>query len=249
MTDHDEKAFCARIADMVRLSERRGMSFTHFLNESQQMSAQQELKRLGCESCCFFGGAEGSVRKILCVFSDYCRPENSDFPISCVTFKYRPSIKLSHRDFLGAVMALNIKREAVGDIITGEGMTQMMVIDSVKSTVEGEITKIGSAGVSVSTDEPLVLEVRQLYREIKSTVSSMRFDCVIAAALSVSRSRSAGIISSGAAELNYRPVSDTCTLLKEGDIFSVRKHGKFRVEEIEGVSKKGRIHIVVLKYC
>lgn len=249
MTDYEEKAFAARIEDMAELSERRGIVFTHFLNERQQHMAESVLKRLRCENYCFSGGAENADRKILCVFSEYCRPENSDFPISCITFRFKQSYSLSHRDFLGALTSLNLKREAVGDILTGDGIAQVFVIDSVKRTVEDEVRKIGSIGVEVTSDEPLQLDKTQSYREIKGTAASLRLDCILGLALGISRSKAAAVISSGSAEVNYRPVTDTSFILKQGDIFSVRKYGKFRIEEISGVSKKGRIHIIVLKYC
>lgn len=166
----DEKAFVARIADMTELCERRGMVFTHFLNEYQRFLAEAELKRLGCENFCFFGGVENADRTVLCVFSEYCRPENSDFPIFCLTFKYRKADSLSHRDFLGALTALNIKRETIGDILTDDGIAQVFVVESVKSTIENEIVKIGSVGVTVTSDEPLRLDKKSSYKEICGTV-------------------------------------------------------------------------------
>lgn len=245
----DNKAFVARIADMTNLCERRGMVFTHFLNEYQRFTAEAELKKLGCGNYCFFGGVDDADRTVLCVFSEYCRPENSDFPVCCVTFKYRKADKLSHRDFLGALTALNLKREAIGDILTGEGIAQVFVIESVRKTIENEVLKIGSVGVTVTSDEPVVLDKSRAYIEISGTVSSMRLDCVVSTALKMSRSKAATIVSSGIVELNYTAVSDTSFNVKQGDVFSVRGYGKFRVEEISGMTKKGRIHINVLKYC
>lgn len=249
MADSDEKIFIARITDMAENAERRGAVYTHFLNERQQHLAESVLKKEYVENYCFFGGAENCERRILCVFSEYCRPENSEFPLSCITFRYKPSYNLSHRDFLGALMSLNIKREAVGDILTGEGAAQIFVIESVKNTILDEIRKIGSTGVDVTSDEPLFLDKTLSFREINGTVSSMRLDCVLSLALRISRSKAASLISAGAAEVNFCPADDTSFVMKQGDTFSVRKHGKFRIEEISGVSKKGRIHISVLKYC
>lgn len=249
MTEYEEKAFAARIADMVNLSERRGMVFSHFLNERQQLSAESELKRLRCENYCFFGGVENADRRILCVYSDYCCPEESDFPVSCITFKFKPVYKLSHRDFLGALTSLNLKRETIGDILTGEGMAQVFVADSVCPAVESEVRKIGSVGVTVSSDEPPSLTKEQSYREITGTLASLRLDCVLSLALRLSRSKVIPVISSGNVEVNYKPADNPSLALKEGDIFSARGFGKFRIKEISGISKKGRIHIVVLKYC
>lgn len=249
MTENDEKAFASRIADMVDLSERRGMSFTYFLNERQQFYAESELERLGYENYCFYGGVENADRRILCVFSEYCRPENSDFPLSCITFKYKPAYKLSHRDFLGALTALNIKRETIGDIIIGDGIAQAFVADTVKNTILYEIRKIGSVGVAVVLDEPLRLDKSCSYREITGTVASMRLDCILSFTLGIGRSKASAAAESGAVEVNYRSVETGKTLMKEKDIFSVRGHGKFRIEAVSGVSKKGRIRVSVLKYC
>lgn len=249
MTEYDEKAFAARISDMAALSERRGMVFSHFLDERQQFIAKSELKRLGYENYCFSGGINNADRKMLCVFSEYCRPETSDFPMSCITFKYKPAYKLSHRDFLGALTALNIKRETIGDILIGDGIAQVFIVDSVKRTVEDEIRKIGSVGITVTSDEPPKLDKAQSYQEIKGTAASMRIDCILSLSFGLSRGKTAAVIASGAAQVNYRPVDDPSLNVKEGDIISVRGYGKFRIETVSGVSKKGRIHVNVLKYC
>lgn len=234
---------------MTELSDSRGMIFSHFLNEKQQFYARSVLKNLECENYCFFGGIENADRSMLCVFNEYCRPENSDFPMSCITFRYNKAYSLSHRDFLGALMALNIKRETIGDIIIDEGIAQVFVIDSVKRTVGDEIRKIGSVGVDVFCDQTPLLEKNQSCKEIKGTVASLRLDCVLSFTLGISRSKAASVIASGKTEVNYVQAANSSFTLKEEDIFSVRGYGKFRLDMISGVSKKGRIHIVVLKYC
>lgn len=249
MNGFEEKAFLARISDMIDLCERRGMSFTHFLNERQQAFAETELKRVRYENYCFFGGIDNADRRMLCIYSDYCRPKTSDFPLSCITFRYRHNLSLSHRDILGTLMAAELKREAIGDILVGEGITQAFVINSVKQVIGDEVRKIRSVGVSVSLDEQPILEKSLSYKEINGTAASMRLDCIIGLALGLSRNKSVTIISSGMVEVNYRPVSDVSFQLNEDDIFSVRGYGKFRIGEMSGISKKGRIHISVLKYC
>ncbi|MCM1226082.1 MAG: YlmH/Sll1252 family protein [Clostridium sp.] len=249
MNDYDEKTFAARISDLIALSERRGMTFTHFLNERQRFTAETELRRLGHENYCFYGGIENADRTMLCVFSDYCCPKNSDFPLSCITFKYKSSYKLSHRDFLGALTSLNIKRETIGDIIVGNGLAQVFTADTVRDTILFEITKIGSVGVSVTSEELPQLDKSSSYREISGTVASLRLDCILSLALGKGRSHAADAALSGAVEINYKPAQSGKIILKEKDIFSVRGHGKYRLEKVSGVSKKGRIHIVVLKYC
>lgn len=244
----DAKELAARIDDMIRISRKRGSVYSSFLNERQCVLAEKFIREKYSENYRFFGGYDNAQRKILCVFDDYFRPEDGDFPLSAVTFTYRKSYSLSHRDFLGAVMSLKLNRDAIGDIIIGEGMSQVLVLDSVRNIVAGEIRKIGSVGVKVDDCE-ILLSAEQNFREITGTVSSLRFDSVLSLALNLSRSKAVQIISSGNAEVNFFPVSDKTYIVKQGDVFSVRGFGKFRLEEISGVTKKGRIHITVLKYC
>lgn len=245
----EDKLLISRISDMVRLAEKRGSVYSSFLNMHECASAEAELKKLMYENYCFYGVFENAERKMLCVFREYFQPENSDFPMTCLTFSYRPENRLTHRDFLGAVMALQIKREAVGDIVTGEGIAQMAVSDSVKEVIMNDIRKIGSVGVRVSDECEMILDKVQEFKEIKGTVASLRLDCVLSLALNVSRSRAAEIINGIGAEVNYFPEHNCSLNLTPGDVISVRGFGKYRLEEVSGVTKKGRMHITVFKYC
>ena len=65
----------------------------------------------------FFGGYGDAERKILCFLPDYLEePEG----LSILKAEYRGHKKLTHRDFLGSLMSLGIKREIIGDILVGE---------------------------------------------------------------------------------------------------------------------------------
>ena len=84
---------------------------------------------------------------------------------------------------------------------------------------------------------------------MKSKVRRLRCDCILSLSLGISRGKAAAVISSGTVEVNYKAVNSPAFIMKQGDIFSARGYGKFRVEEISGISKKGRLHIIVQKYC
>ena len=148
----DDKELAARIGDMMKLSRKRGSVYSSFLNERQCALAEKFLRERHSENYRFFGGYESAQRRILCVYDDYFRPYDGDFPLSAVTFNYRKSYSLSHRDLLGAIMSLKLNRDAIGDIIIGEGISQVLVLDSVRNIVAGEIRKIGSVGVKVDDD-------------------------------------------------------------------------------------------------
>jgi len=119
----DEKLFFPRLDDLVTLCEKTGVpQFLGFLSETETALARGYLKNCTL-STQVYGGYENALRNFVCVKPDWC--EKAEFPITAVTFLYKDDYKLTHRDFLGAVMSLGIEREKVGDILVGEGKAVM----------------------------------------------------------------------------------------------------------------------------
>ncbi|MBE6844462.1 MAG: RNA-binding protein [Ruminococcus sp.] len=245
----EDRLFLSRICDMVMLAEKRGAVYSSFLNAAECSAAEKELKRLMCENYCFYGAFENAERNILCVYKEYFQPESSDFPLELVTFKFRQGSRLSHRDFLGALMALGIKRETLGDIVIDDGVAQIAVSRTVKDVITSEITKIGNSGVKYDEKYPGLLKKLQNFKELSGTAASLRLDAVVGLALNLSRGKVSGIIKGIGVEVNSSLKYDCSYALSEGDIFSVRGYGKYVLKTVSGMTKKGRIHVTVLKYC
>lgn len=91
-------------------------------------------------------------------------------------------------------MALQVKREAVGDIIVAEGRAQVFVCDSVSDLLLNEIDKIGKVGVRITDEEEFNLDVQHNFIVIKDTVASLRLDAMVSSATKQSRERSAQLI-------------------------------------------------------
>lgn len=85
--------------------------------------------------------------------------------------------------------------------------------------------------------------------KVSGTVSSVRLDSVIALAFSTSRSSIISLIEGGKVFVNGKNILSNGYNLKEGDIVSVRGRGKFRFEEVGGITKKNRYHISLARYC
>lgn len=251
MNGQPDKLFFAKLADMVSRSERNGTySFSNFLDEKQCAEAEQWCRHnTGGLVYKLWGGHEQADRKMLAVCPDYCEAYVIDeFPLKCITFKYRKEDRLTHRDFLGTLMGMNFKREIIGDIIVGEGMTQAFVTETAARLIMTTVSKIGRTGVSCSDDIPFELEVKRDFADISGTVASLRLDCVTALAANVSREKAAALIRGEKTDVNHFTVTSVSHELKEGDILSVRGCGRFLVSGINGVTKKNRIHIILKKY-
>lgn len=243
----EDTLFIRHILDLYELSEKRSIPvFSTFMDLGSRALCEKILSSMKINAC-FYGGFEDAERTVLGFYPDYLEPEFSDFPVKCVKFSFRKADKLSHRDILGSLMAMQIKREMVGDIIVAEGCAEAMIYDTIAAETES-ICKIGRVGVSASLIEhPDILPERK-FQLISGTVSSMRMDCIAALAMNVSREKASSSLKAEKIMLNYRTVSDNDKSVSMGDILSIRGYGKFRIAEIGGETKKGRIHLTIEKY-
>lgn len=242
----DEKLFEARVRDTFEICKRtEAPRFFGFLNEEEAATAEAVLKRAKARFC-FWGGFEGSSRTVLCCFPNWC--ENPEFHISAISVSFRVCDRLSHRDFLGALMGLGIVREAIGDILIEDGRAVIFILDDIVDFVLSQLVKVGRIGVSVKKGffEPLPSSGKKL--QLSETVASLRLDCIVAAISGVSRSAAAEKISEGLISLNAIPVQKPTKIIKRGDIITVRGKGKFTIDSADEYSKKGRIILKYSKY-
>lgn len=238
----------ARLDDVITASAKKQFpAFIGFLNEQQISVLTQHLKKSRVSNYRFFGGYENSDRCLLGIsFGDYI--EDYYYPISAISFKYKPEYKLSHRDFLGSLMGLGLKREAIGDILTGDGYTVVFIKDEIKKYVLSQIQKIGSVGVVAEEWDNYTLPVKNEFENISCTISSARLDSIVAALVGLSREKSATLIKQGLVFVNSVTVDNLSYTIKTGDKISVRGKGKFIVGDFSGLTKKGRLKLTVQKY-
>lgn len=252
MKEQSDKLFLARLNDMVNQCERKGVSYSYFLDERQCAEADLWCSRnTGDFLYTLWGGYEDAGRKMLAVYPDYYSDYiTDDFPFKCLTFIYRKEDKLTHRDFLGTFMGMRLKRETIGDIIVSEGMAQAFVTDVAAKLILTSVSKIGRTGVKISDSQPFQLSLSdtQKFRDISCTVASLRLDCIVSAAVNISREKASSLIKSEKVDVNHFPAGSVSKELREGDIISVRGCGRFVVSGINGFTKKNRIHIILKKY-
>lgn len=251
MDSSSDKFFYARLGDMVSQCERNGVcSFSDFLDERHCAEAEKWCSHnAGGLMYTFWGGFHDASRRMLAVYPDYYEDYiMEDFPFICLTFTYRKEDRLTHRDFLGTFMGMRLRREIIGDIVVGEGMTQAFVSEVAGKLISSTVSKIGRTGVKCSADRPFEMEVKQEFRTLSGTVASLRLDCVISLATGLGREKSAVLIRSGKVEVNHFPVESVSAEVRDKDILSVRGYGKFILSGEGGMTRKNRIHIILKKF-
>lgn len=236
----------ARITDTAGICERTSKpKFLGFLSPEEAVLAQRLLKNNACRTE-YFGGFKDASRVMLGCFPDW--QEESVFPISALSFRYRVSDELGHRDFLGSLMALGIKRETVGDILIEPGRAVVFVTDDIKEYVKTQVSKIGGTGVTVTEGFDYPLPEGDRLAEFSVTAASDRLDCVISALCGFSRAKAADAVNDGLITVNSAPALKVTKSLFSGDIITVRGKGKFIIDSLDGRSKKNRIIIKYRKY-
>ena len=244
-----DKLLWDRVQDLVEAAQQRYQCrYTFFLDERQQALAEAFAKKLNFTNYSLFGGYDSAQRRVFGVFEQFTQPDPGLFPIGAVTCRFPAFRKLSHRDFLGSLMALGVTRESVGDILLGEGYAVFFLTQPAQSLVLSELKKVSSLGVRLEEGvrEPLPAPFR--LQPVQGTVSSMRLDCVAAFLCGKSREKTAQMIRSGLVSVNHLPEEQVSRLLEAGDILVIRGVGKFRIEESGGLSKKGKLRLCCSKY-
>lgn len=245
----EEKLLLGRVMDQLERSRSRNIpTCTPFLSPQEQSLAQSLLAQLGEGEGTFAGGYGEAERRILLFLPDYLDAdlyrEDEDYPISAVRCTYREEDKPTHRDFLGSLMGLGIRREMVGDILVTNGNCDILLKREILPFVLQNYVSAGRTHFRVAEVSLANLHLpEQRKQEIRDTVAALRLDSVLSSGFRISRSRAAELIRAGRVEVNWRLCDKTDHLCSQGDTFTARGLGKCTLAEVGGLSKKGRITI------
>ena len=84
-------------------------------------------------------------------------------------------------------------------------------------------------------------------KEINFTVASLRLDSVTGAGFGISRNKISNLIKGNNVELNQKVVNNTSKQVKQGDEIVVKGRGKIVLDEVAGITKKGRVRVIIKK--
>ena len=94
----------------------------------------------------------------------------------------------------------------------------------------------------------MTIDVTPEYKEISGSISSERLDAIVALAFQTSRSSIVSLIAGGKVYVNGKLIESNAYSIKDGDVISVRGHGKFKYNGIKNTTRKGRLTATVLRY-
>ena len=246
----EEKQFLRRIEELAQRAEKRYQEeITDFLEPHWQSSAETLLKRLG-QAYLFCGGYPQAERKRLVILPPYIEPDCALAEVKLLKLQGNMAfVKANHRDFLGAILSLGIKREKFGDLYVAEDGCYIYASADIADYLLLNSPRVKGVPLKACI---LPLDSWQppeaCVKPIIATVASLRLDTIAAHGFGLSRAKTIESIKAGNVKINHQVVDETDILCKSGDIISFRGKGKLKVAEVSGETKKGKLRIELLKY-
>ncbi|OWZ84146.1 RNA-binding protein [Natranaerobius trueperi] len=248
-----DKETASKVYDKAnKVFEQQKLEITDFLDPHQVDIAERIINSFADISAVFHGGFDSSERKKVGIFPKVWNITEKDLGIEVLEIQVRFEFeKVSHRDVLGAVLGLGLKREKIGDIqLFMENNKVFLAVDrEISQFICDNLVQIKNTSVSIYVaDDELKLPKEEFTKEITGTVSSLRLDAVSSIGFGASRSKMNQLIKAERVKINWKPTSDPKTTVNTCDVISLRGKGRVEVAEVGGKSRKGRRHVRLRRY-
>lgn len=247
----------AQILDKIEFSAKREkLEYTDFLDMYQIALVKSFLKKIEFNNYILYGGFDNAERNILFIY-----PEK--YNMDMVEKNYEKVIKViqinlgseeigkyTHRNYLGGVIKLGIKREKVGDIIVSDEGADIIVKEEISEGIKNELstlTRFENSKINIIELENLRKQEIKV-EELNIIVPSLRLDNFVSDLARTSRSKAVQIINSERVFINGQNETKSSKQIKLGDIITIRGKGRFIVKEFSGTTRSGRTVVKVDKY-
>lgn len=232
---------------------------TGFLDMRQQTLCKRILGNNPEVKGFFYGGYADAERRVAVFIPDYIGADTEDAlqeyfltngednPLALIRAKHNGYKQLSHRDYLGSLTGLGIKREAIGDILVTDGGADIIILREMTDFLLTSYGKAGRTYLELTVEDINNIIIPEgLVQEKSDTVASLRLDNVIAAAFGISRTNAAEAVKKGLVFVNNLQTEKVEKLVNEGDKLVLRGKGKVVLKEIGGSTRKDRIFITLM---
>lgn len=197
------------------------------------------------------GGYEGAERRRALIAPDYrdIASEPMGMKVLSITSGDQKFISLQHGDYLGAILGLGLKRDKIGDIHVREDGCHVVVAEEITSFLHLNLHQVHRIGVMTDILELEALRTTEsTLQPLDLTVASLRLDGIVSDVFRLSRSKVLVPIKAGRCRVNWKTEEDPSKSLKAGDVVALQGFGRFKVIEIDGITKKGRHRVSIGKF-
>ncbi|KAB3533158.1 YlmH family RNA-binding protein [Alkaliphilus serpentinus] len=239
-----------KVLDQVNgVLKKHEVKSTDFLSPYYEKKIREVL--VGINRICHFsyGGYEGAERKVVLIHPDYLSSEDIELPLAALEITSNDQFfKCNHRDFLGGILGLGIKREKIGDILINDDSKlikgYIILHRDMKDYILFNLNQVGKSKVMVREVQLSEIVIPHIeYKEGIGNVSSLRLDAVIAEIFNLSRANAQSRIEKEMVKINWEIITKVSYEVNCNDSLSVRGSGRADIVEILGKTKSGRIKL------
>lgn len=274
---NDVSLIKSRASDLASLAARREYEFVYgaFLSPAEQAEFFGATPPSVRNRLFFYGGCANAERRRAVFAPEFSLPDAlpaplafslererafideilTNFPdenIGCVSLHIRGSsfASLSHRDYMGSILALGIERSVIGDIaVVSEHDAFVFADEKISPFLESELTHVARDSVCCKAEligRDFVIPHR--FESLTVVAASTRIDSVTATLANLSRADAKRLCIAGEVLVNHVAATDPDRDISVGDTVAVRSHGKFIIDSFNGLTRSGRLRLSVRRY-
>lgn len=253
----EDKILIAQVLDKIKFSQtRQKIEYTDFLDMYQISCVESFLKKNNYKNYIFYGGFDNAERKALIIYPEKYNMEmleknyNKILSIVRIELPEEMNGKYAHRNYLGGIVKLGMKREKVGDILVSDDGADILVKAETAETLKqelGTLTRFENSKIEIIELQDVRKPEIKL-EEIIIIVPSLRLDNFVSDLARTSRSKAVQIIDSERVFINGQNETKASKQVKLGDVITIRGKGRFVVKEFSGSTRSGRTVIKIEKY-
>lgn len=155
---------------------------------------------------------------------------------------------LTHRDHLGAILNLGMKREVLGDILLAGQDAYLFVLSSFAPFICENLTRVRHTAVKVTPVTHLPQDVRMNLEEREGICASDRLDGIVSAVWNLSRSEGKSLVEKERVSVGGVLTTDPGKTVLPGVRISVRGYGRFFYDGPIATTKSGRCRFAYRLY-
>ncbi len=251
--------FIDRLGDLARQAADRGFpTHTGFLTPAEQADAAIWLKK-NSRAWQMNGGYAGAERQVCFLLPedppDGHTPDSFDEidlagTIGALNLRLPPrSAAPGHRDYLGSLLGLGIRRDQLGDILVRADGATILLLAAIAPFIASQLERVGALAVQVESQSlAAIAPTARDSTTLRITVASRRLDKVAASGFGLSRTDMADLIRAGAVQVNWREELRPDHDVPIGAVVSLRGHGRICLLREEGRSRKEREILIIERY-
>lgn len=253
----EDKMCLSQVLDKIEFSKNRDkIEHTDFLDMYQVSLVENFLRKIKFENYKLYGGYGDSERKILIIYPEKYDEKmleknyNKMIKVVRIVLPEDEKGKYSHKNYLGGIVKLGLKREKVGDIIVYDEGADIIAVEEFSDILKQQLPSLTRFENSKFTIEEIGNLKRREVRleQVKIIVPSLRLDNFVSDLARTSRSKAVQIIAQERVFVNGQNETKPSKQLKLNDIITIRGKGRFIIKEFAGNTRSGRNVVIIEKY-